>query len=118
MQHRVITPEHIAMKWIPSLFLAVAATVGASAPVLAQSNPPGTEPHADGAPGAGPSTKKATTKPKTHAAQPAPGTEPHADGNPGTSAKKPSTKPATKSTQPAPGTEPHADGNPGVTPKK
>ena len=107
------------MKWAPSLLLAAAAAFGLSSAALAQTSPPGTEPHADGAPGAGPSTKKKTKSTKTHAAQPAPGTEPHADGNPGTSAKKPARKSTTKKTDgPVPGTEPHQDGNPGVKPKQ
>lgn len=107
------------MKWAPSLLLAAAAAFGLTSAALAQTSPPGTEPHADGAPGAGPSTTKKTKSTKTHAAQPAPGTEPHADGNPGAGAKKKSSKPAKKTTDgPTPGTEPHADGNPGVKPKQ
>lgn len=105
------------MKRFPSVLLALTIAVGLPAVALAQSKPPGTEPHADGNPGVKP--HKATTKStKSDGTQVAPGTEPHADGNPGTGTRKPSTKPAKpKGTGPAPGTEPHEDGNPGVKPK-
>ena len=109
------------MKFPSSLLLAAALALGATTTAFAQQQPaPGTEPHADGAPGAKPAAKKANKPAKHGTAAPAPGTEPHADGAPGagTAHKKSSSKPAKTSKQPAPGTEPHADGAPGAKPKQ
>ena len=108
------------MKFPTPLVLATALALGATTMAFAQQPAPGTEPHADGAPGAKPAPKKANKPAKHGTATPTPGTEPHADGAPGagTAHKKSSSKPAKTSKQPEPGTEPHADGAPGAKPKQ
>ena len=76
------------MKFPTPLLLAMALALGPTTTAFAQQPAPGTEPHADGAPGAGTAHKKSSSKPAKASKQPEPGTEPHADGAPGAKPKQ------------------------------